>query len=86
MKVSTNARSERNATIMRQRQLGKDTSTIAAEFGVTWARICQIVKRDVAGIGIECDDGAPRHRYRDAKGSLNAFATGKAVLSSITSG
>ena len=39
MKVSTNARSERNAAIMRQRQLGKDTSTIAAEFGVTRARI-----------------------------------------------
>ena len=45
MKVSTNARSERNAAIIRQRQLGKDTSTIAAEFGVTRARICQIVKR-----------------------------------------
>jgi hypothetical protein len=30
---------------MRQRQLGKDTSTIAAEFGVTRARICQVVKR-----------------------------------------
>jgi hypothetical protein len=45
MKVSTNAQSERNAAIMRQRQLGKDTSTIAAEFGVTRARICQIVKR-----------------------------------------
>ena len=47
MKVSTNAQSERNAAIMRQRQLGKDTSTIAAEFGVTRARICQIVKRSL---------------------------------------
>ena len=47
MKVSTNARSERNAAIIRQRQLGKDTSTIAAEFGVTRARICQIVKRSL---------------------------------------
>lgn len=45
MKVSTNARSERNAAIIRQRQLGKDTSTIAEEFGVTRARICQIVRR-----------------------------------------
>jgi len=45
MKVSTNARGERNAAILRQRQLGKDTSTIAAEFGVTRARICQIVRR-----------------------------------------
>jgi hypothetical protein len=45
MKVSTNAQSERNAAIMRQRQLGKDTSTIAEEFGMTRARVCQIVKR-----------------------------------------
>jgi len=47
MKVSSNARSERNAAIMRQRQLGKDTSTIAAEFGVTRARICEIVRRSL---------------------------------------
>ena len=45
MKDSTDARSERNAAIIRQRRFGKDTSTIAAEFGVTRARICQIVKR-----------------------------------------
>ena len=45
MKASTNARSERNAAIVRQRQLGKGTSIIAEEFGVTRARICQIVRR-----------------------------------------
>jgi hypothetical protein len=45
MKGALNALSVRNAAIIHQRQLGKDTSTIAAEFGVTRARVCQIVRR-----------------------------------------
>jgi hypothetical protein len=40
MKGALNALSVRNAAIIHQRQLGKDTSTIAAEFGVTRARVC----------------------------------------------
>ena len=45
MKGALNALSVRNAAIIHQRQLGKDTSTIAAKFGVTLARVCQIVRR-----------------------------------------
>ena len=45
MKGNSNALSARNAAIIRQRQLGKGTAAIAREFGVTRARVCQIVKR-----------------------------------------
>jgi hypothetical protein len=47
MKGAINALSVRNAAIIRQRQLGKDTASIATEFGVTRARVCQIARRFV---------------------------------------
>jgi hypothetical protein len=41
---------------------------------------------DVARIAIGGNDGPTRHRFRDVKASLNAFATGKAALSAARSG